>query len=108
MSQNDNVFHFQLAHSEFERRARAMMAAVDFIWRYQIGHIADNEQVSGVAVGYDGGIYPGVTATQNYRLGRLALCREVCKQGAILFIIPAVELFESIHEFFDMALRQAL
>jgi len=79
-----------------------MIITAGFERRHQIGHIANDEQIAGVAVGHDGGVHSGIATPHHNRLGRLPLLGEAVEEGAIFFIIVAAEALEAVNKFFDV------
>src|SRR5665647_964663 len=100
MSQHDDVLYRQNAHAKFKRRTSAVIMALVFRGRHQIGDVADDKQIARGAIEYQGRIDARIATAHHQRRGRLAKLHEIVKLRIVILERVCAEALESLDEFF--------
>ena len=73
MAKDDDVMHLENRHGIFDRCRRAVLGAVGFIGRHQIGDISQHKGLARAGIEHPGRIDAAVGTGDNHHLGVLAL-----------------------------------
>ncbi len=103
MALHDDVLHVQRADGKLQRRADAVIAAAFFVGRHQVRHIADDEQIAGLAIEDDRWIDAGIGAGDHQGARALALCQFGKKLLAFIDKIVIMKTPITIDQFFYIA-----
>ena len=76
--------HLEMQNRVFQRRAGAVKMAVALVGRYQVGDVADDEQIVGIGLKHDRRIDSGIRTGEDRHLGLLALIHKRLVCGALI------------------------
>src|SRR5690606_8513343 len=102
MAQHDDAAHLQLFHRELDGGQHAMLPAICFGRRHQVGHVAHGEDIAGIAAQQQGRINPRIAAAYKKGAGILAAAQAAVQRRRVVEVM-LLETLEPADEAFQVA-----